>query len=328
MERNKNFQDEIARKIIIQVGLLTMLMCGGLLLVFGLEMMWAKSATLTTDYVVSMLLEVLGATCLSCVLMFTALYFVSRSVARKSLQPLHEALERERAFTSYASHEFRTPLAVLKGSMEVLIRKPRTEEEYRRKIRECISEVDSMNEMVEDLLTLTRVESGRRMLEWQSVGVSELLDDVVSRYAEQLISRGITVQVSAKPEELTVCTDRRALSTMLSNIISNAVKYCNERGTITIAAYQSEHAVTIRVVNTGNGIPRDELSQVFQQFYRGRETQQQHAKGFGLGLAIVKHFADMIGATVSIYSDAGQPTTVVLTVITSKNTKDTENIRS
>ncbi|MCR4583707.1 MAG: HAMP domain-containing histidine kinase [Prevotella sp.] len=315
MDRKKNFQDEIARKIIIQVGLLTMLMCVGLLLVFGLEMFWAKSATLTTGYVVRMLLEVLGATCISCLLMFTALYFVSRSVARKSLQPLHEALERERSFTSYASHEFRTPLAVLKGSMEVLIRKPRTEEEYRSKIRECISEVDAMNQMVEDLLTLTRVENGRRMLEQQEIDVKELLNDVVSHYAEQLISRNISVQVGSDPEDLVVHTDRRALNTIMSNLISNAVKYCNEGGSVTLTAWRADDAVNIRVVNTGSGIPRDELSQVFRQFYRGRDTQQHHVKGFGLGLAIVRHFADLIGARVSVSSDSGQPTMVLLTMM-------------
>ncbi len=318
MDSNKNFQNEIARKIIIQVGSLTLLMCVGLLLVFGLEMFWAQRATLTTDYVVRMLLEVLGAICLFCLLMFVALYFISRSVSRKSLQPLHDALARERAFTSYASHEFRTPLAVLKGSMEVLIRKPRTEAEYQKKIKECIGEVDAMNQMVEDLLTLTRVESGRRMLERQTIDVNELLNDVASRYAEPLISRNISIQVTTEPEGLTVSTDRRALNTIMSNIVSNAVKYCNPGGNITIASSQRDNAVSIRVVNTGDGIPREELSQVFHQFYRGRETQQRHVKGFGLGLAIVKHFADLIGATVSIDSDTGQPTQVVLTIFETK----------
>jgi len=318
MDRNRNFQNEIARKIIIQVGSLTMLMCVGLLVVFGLEMYWAKSATLTSDYVVRMLFEVLGATCLFCLLMFVALYFISRSVARKSLQPLHEALERERSFTSYASHEFRTPLAVLKGSMEVLIRKPRTEAEYRSKIQECISEVDAMNQMVEDLLTLTRVENGRRMLQRQNIDVYELLNDVASHYAEQLISRCISIHVSTEPEGLTVDTDRRALNTIMSNIVSNAVKYCNSNGTIRISSHKDANAVRIRVTNTGNGIPRDELPQVFHQFYRGSETQQRHVKGFGIGLAIVKQFADLIGASVSIESDTGQPTTVELTIFENK----------
>jgi len=87
---------------------------------------------------------------------------------------------------------------------------------------------------------------------------------------------------------------------------------------ITISACHRDNAVEIRVVNTGDGIPGDELSQVFDQFYRGREMQQRHVKGFGLGLAIVKLFADLIGADVSINSDTGQPTTVVLTIFNAK----------
>lgn len=314
MNEDRNFQNEIARKILLQVGLLTMLLCAGLLAVFGVEMYRASSTELTSGRVIRMLLEVLAATCVSCTLVFVALYFVSRSVARKSLQPLKDALERERSFTSYASHEFRTPLAVLRGSMEVLIRKPRTEAEYRARITECIGEVDAMNKMVEDLLTLTRVESGRRSLEAEPVVVADLLDDVTSRYAEQLIVRGIRIHIDVQPGVSTVTTDRRALATILGNLVSNAVKYCDDAGTITLSSYLRDGEVVITVTNTGHGIPRDELSSVFSQFYRGSDTARQRVKGFGLGLTIVRHFADLIGATVAIDSDHDRPTTVTLTL--------------
>lgn len=311
---NKNFQNEIARKIIIQVGLLTLFLCVGLLVVFALEMYWVANATLTTAYVIRMLIEVLVATCIFCLLVFVVLYFISRNVARKSLQPLHEALERERSFTSYASHEFRTPLAVLKGSMEVLIRKPRTETEYRTKITECIKEVDAMNKMVEDLLTLTRVESGRMTLKAKLINTADLLNDVISHHAEQLIQRNIHLHLDVQPEGLTLRTDNRAMTTILSNIISNAVKYCNDSGSINISSRRQDDATIIQVTNTGRGIPRHELDQVFKQFYRGSDAQQHRTKGFGLGLAIVHQFAEIIGATVTMESDSGQPTTITLTI--------------
>ena len=313
-DMNKNFQNEIARKIIIQVGLLTLFLCAGLLVVFALEMYWATNATLTTAYVIRMLVEVLAATCIFCLLMFVVLYFISRNVARKSLQPLHEALERERSFTSYASHEFRTPLAVLKGSMEVLIRKPRTETEYRAKITECIGEVDAMNQMVEDLLTLTRVGSGRMTLETKPTDMTDLLNDVISHHAEQLIQRNIHLHLDVQPGGSVLTTDYRAMTTILSNVISNAVKYCNDGGSIDITSRRQDNATMIQVTNTGRGIPRHELDHVFKQFYRGSDAQQHHTKGFGLGLAIVHQFAEIIGATVAMESDSGQPTTITLTI--------------
>lgn len=314
MKANKNFQNEIARKIIIQVGLLTLLLCFGLMAIFGLEIYWATSAILNTEYVIRMLLEILSATCVFCLLMFVALYFISRSVARKSLKPLHEALDRERSFTSYASHEFRTPLAVLRGSMEVLIRKSRSEAEYRAKIAECINEVDEMNQMVEDMLTLTRVESGRKSLKAEPVSIADLLNDIISHYAENLLLRGIHVSIDVRPNGSVVTTDRRALTTILNNIISNAVKYCNDLGSISIISYPQDKTVRIEVSNTGKGIQRNEISRVFNQFYRGTETAGKRIKGFGLGLAIVRQFADLIGATVTIISDSGQPTVVTLTL--------------
>lgn len=310
---HRSFQHEIARKIIIQVGSLTLLLCAGLIGVFALEVYWATQAELTTCYVVRMLLEILGVTCLFCTIVFVMLYFVSRNVAQQSLQPLHEALARERAFTSYASHEFRTPLAVLRGSMEVLIRKPRTEAEYRSKIQECIGEVDAMNRMVEDLLTLTRVESGRRSLQVQPVAVADMFNDILSQYAEQLIVRHIHIMVDVRPEGAVVQTDSRVLCTIMSNVVSNAVKYCNDGGSVSLESVRVADHIHIRVSNTGRGIAQAELSHVFDQFYRGADTQQR-VKGFGLGLAIVRQFADIIGAQVSIQSDVDQPTTITLSL--------------
>ncbi|MBQ8805673.1 MAG: HAMP domain-containing histidine kinase [Bacteroidaceae bacterium] len=313
MNRNKNFQNEIARKIIFQVGTLTLLLCMVLLAIFGLEMYKASNATLTTSYVAQMLFKVLCATCIICMLIFVALYYISRNVARKSLKPLHEALERERSFTSYASHEFRTPLTTLRGSLEVLIRKPRTENEIRTKIAECIDDIDAMNRMLEDMLTLTRVESGRTSLKNESIIVSDLMNEIISNHAEQLLSKNIHIDTTNTP--CTITTDHRALATILNNIVSNAVKYCNVGGSITISASCQENTVEINVSNTGPVIAHDELPHVFEQFYRGRNSSQQSAKGFGLGLTIVRQFADIIGANVTISSDINQLTVFTLTLI-------------
>lgn len=314
MNDNKKFQNEIARKVIIHVGLLTMVLCSLLMAVFDFEIHRATRTALTSERVVHMFGEVLIATVIFYALTLVALYFVSRSVAKKSLQPLKEALERELSFTSYASHEFRTPLSVLKGSMEVLIRKPRSQAEYEEKIKQCIGEVDKMSDMLDDLLTLTRVENGRMMLHDETISVADLLNSITSRHAEELLGRNIHISVQVCPEETTVKTDRVALTTIMSNIIGNAVKYCDEGGRVTISSQVTDGMVNIAVTNTGHGILREEIDLIWNKFYRGAEAGKQYIRGYGLGLPIIRHFSDLIGAYVTIDSDRDQPTTFALSL--------------
>ena len=304
MNDNKKFQNEIARKVIIHVGLLTMVLCSLLMAVFDFEIHRATRTALTSERVVHMFGEVLIATVIFYALTMVALYFVSRSVAKKSLQPLKEALERELSFTSYASHEFRTPLSVLKGSMEVLIRKPRSQAEYEEKIKQCIG----------DLLTLTRVENGRMMLHDETISVADLLNSITSRHAEELLGRNIHISVQVCPEETTIKTDRVALTTIMSNIIGNAVKYCDEGGRVTISSQVTDGMVNIAVTNTGHGIPREEIDLIWNKFYRGAEAGNQYIRGYGLGLPIIRHFSHLIGADVTIDSDRDQPTTFALSL--------------
>ena len=314
MNDNKKFQNEIARRVIIHVGLLTMVLCSLLMAVFDLEIYRATRTELTSERVIHMFGEVLIATVIFYVLTLVALYFVSRSVAKKSLQPLKDALERELSFTSYASHEFRTPLSVLKGSMEVLIRKPRSQSEYVEKIKQCIGEVDKMSDMLDDLLTLTRVENGRMMLHDETISVADLLNSITSHHAEELLGRNIHIGIRVCPEETTVKTDRVALSAIMSNIIGNAVKYCDNGGSITITSQVTDGMASIAVTNTGHGIPREEIDLIWNKFYRGAEAGNQYIRGYGLGLSIIRHFSDLIGASVTIDSDRDQPTTVTLSL--------------
>ncbi len=314
MKDNIKFQNEIARKVIIQVGLLTMVLCSLLMAVFDFEIHRATRTELTSDCVIHMFGEVLIATVIFYALTLIALYFVSRNVAKKSLQPLKEALERELSFTSYVSHEFRTPLAVLKGSMEVLIRKPRSQAEYQEKIQQCIGEVDKMSDMLEDLLTLTRVENGRMMLQDETINVADMLNSITSLHAEELLNHNIRISIQVSPEETMVKTDRLALTTIMSNIIGNAVKYCGEGGSITISSHVDDGMVKVAVTNTGRGIAREEIDLIWNKFYRGAETGNQYIRGYGLGLSIIRHFSNLIGAKVTIDSDRERPTTVTLSL--------------
>lgn len=242
------------------------------------------------------------------------LYELSETI-NQLLDRIEYAMEREKSFTSYASHEFRTPLSVLKGTMEVLIRRPRTEEEYKEKITACIKEVDKLNEMVEQLLILTRQEEGKHALTFAYHNVKSLLDISLCPFADRIADREIEVKTSVTPEDLSLYTDEYSLSIILKNLLSNAVKYTNKGGIIECKAYRDQNEIHIEILNSGHGIPQDELEKIFEKFYRSYSSTPSQIKGFGLGLPIVKRFCTLLDIDIQIMSEPGKETIVKLKIL-------------
>ena len=309
-KKQEALQNTIARKIIVQDGLCAVIPC----IVYAAWSLFTFHM-LTTGRIIHPLLWKIGLVVVQIivsVVIFYCLYLIARDVARQSIKPLQEALARERHFTSYASHELRTPLAVIKGSLEVLIRKPRTQEEYEKKIKENIGVVDNMNRMVDNMLT--RANSSHFQLHPTDVSIRELLYETCSAYSTQIIRRGIHIEMNITPEDITLHTDRNALGIIVSNLISNATKYCDEGGEIRLSARRQDGHTLIVFSNTRRGIPTEECEKVFDKFYRSISTGHQQVKGFGLGLAVVRRLAGLIGANVHFDSCPEGPTTVSVVI--------------
>lgn len=230
------------------------------------------------------------------------------------LDRIEYAIEREKSFTSYASHEFRTPLSVLKGTMEVLIRRPRNEAEYKEKITACIKEVDKLNDMVEQLLILTRYEEGRHSLNYDNYSLEDLINNSICLFGDVILNKKVDVKTSVFPKNVTVYTDEYSFSTILNNLVSNAVKYSDAEGTVEINTYQKYKQLVIEITNTGSGIPEEELEHVFEKFYRSYNSEHREIKGFGLGLPIVKRFCSLLNIEIDIKSEVGKITMVKLTI--------------
>lgn len=241
------------------------------------------------------------------------LYELSETI-NNLLDRIEYAIEREKSFTSYASHEFRTPLSVLKGTMEVLIRRPRSDEEYKEKINACIKEVDKMNDMVEQLLILTRYEEGKSALNYDYYSIEDIINNSICLFSDAVLSRNLDISTTVSPQNITVYTDEYSLSTILNNLISNAVKYCNDQGSINIQVYEETNVLVIEIKNTGHGIPKEELECIFDKFYRSYSSEKTEIKGFGLGLPIVKRFCSLLNIKMDITSELDQYTTVKLNI--------------
>ncbi len=238
------------------------------------------------------------------------LYTLSKTI-NDLLDRIENAVEREKQFTSDASHELRTPLTVLKGTLEVLIRKPRNQAEYEAKIKYGISEVNRLNNLVDQLLILARFENQIQSLKTEKVYLNALILDILTRYSLKMNAKKISVNHSFS-KEYYIQSDNYLVSIIISNIISNAIKYSNENGVIFISLSQNENTIICTISDNGIGISKEDLNKILNPFYRSNPTHHPDIKGSGLGLSIVKRLADLLNIQFEIQSEINKGTTVVL----------------
>ncbi|CAN1493287.1 BaeS Signal transduction histidine kinase [Flavobacteriaceae bacterium] len=229
------------------------------------------------------------------------------------LDRIQNAVEREKQLTSDASHELRTPLAVIKGTLEVLIRKPRNQTEYLEKINFCISEVDRVNNLVSQLLLLARFENQKQNIKHEEVSLNAIFLDVLSRYSDKIKNKGITVKHHFS-EDYIIKSDTYLISIVIGNLISNALKYSNENGEISIDLSNDDSTIIVSIFDNGIGISKDNINRVFDPFFRSEPNDRPEVKGTGLGLSIVRRICILLDVDIKISSVENIGTKVILRI--------------
>jgi signal transduction histidine kinase len=238
------------------------------------------------------------------------LYVLSKTI-NDLLDRIENAVEREKQFTSDASHELRTPLTVLKGTLEVLIRKPRSQEEYEEKINYSISEVNRLNNLVDQLLLLARFENQNQSLKIEKVYLNALILDTLTLYSSKINTKKVNVKYLFS-DNYYINSDNYLVSIIISNIVSNAIKYSNENGEISILLSQKNGKTICSISDNGIGIAKADLDKIFNPFYRSNPTNHPEIKGSGLGLSIVKRIAQLLHIEFEIQSEVNRGSTVIL----------------
>jgi two-component system phosphate regulon sensor histidine kinase PhoR len=226
---------------------------------------------------------------------------------------LRQLEEVRREFVANVSHELRTPLSIFHGYVENLIDAPSMPRKEQMEVFEVLRKHSRrLNALLEDLLTLARLESRQEKLVCVSMELPALLRAVAGDWSQKLAAKKLTLKVDA-PEDLPhVTADPQRLEQVLHNLLENAVKYTESGGGIQLRARALPGEMEVCVEDTGLGIPPADLPHIFERFYRADKARSREMGGTGLGLSIVKHIIQLHGGSVTADSKYGKGTTIAL----------------
>ncbi len=219
-----------------------------------------------------------------------------------------------RDFISNVSHELRTPLASLKALTETLQNGALSDPEAGPRFLESIAtEVDALTQMAQELLDLSRIESGQVALDLAPLAPKKLLVSAADRMKMQAERAGLTLQIECPDDLPNVRADQARLEQVLVNLIHNAVKFTWPGGEVTLLAEATQDGVRFGVRDTGIGIPADDIPRVFERFYRVDKSRA--GGGTGLGLSIARHIVEAHGGKIWVESEEGRGSTFFFTIL-------------
>jgi two-component system, OmpR family, sensor kinase len=219
---------------------------------------------------------------------------------------IESAFSQQVRFTADASHELRTPVAVILSHAELALDKPRPIEELRETIETCRRSALRMRSLIESLLTLARFDSGEVKLESRSFDLARTVGDAIALIRPLADKRRITFQIDLAPATATGDPDR--IAQVITNLLTNAIRYNQDQGVVTVTLQSLPTETVVSVTDTGIGIPPEHLAHIFERFYRVDNSRSRKDGGVGLGLAICKSIVTAHGGQISVSSHLNRGT--------------------
>jgi heavy metal sensor kinase len=230
------------------------------------------------------------------------------------LERIDRSFEGMRRFVADASHELRTPVAVIRGEADVALSNPRSQAEYRESLSIILDESRRLSLLVDDLLNLARADAGRVKLRTQSFYWNDLLPECCRAMQSLAAARGIALTCGEMPADVPFEGDEELLRRMTLNLLDNAIRYTPAGGRVWAELEARDGGMMLRVADTGIGIPPEAAPHVFERFFRADKARSRESGGFGLGLAIVKWIAESHHGAVELSSQPGEGSIFTVTL--------------
>ena len=229
------------------------------------------------------------------------------STLNEMIERLQDSFEQIRQFTSDVSHELRTPLAILMGEMELALRSPKQNVQYKETIMSALEEVTRLSKVVQSLLEISRAETGQVKIDFLPLNVSDTIRDIAEDMQILAEEKGIKLE-SIIEDNIIIMADYVRIHQTLINVIDNSIKYNRPNGSVLVRMQTDSQCAVIRISDTGVGIPDDCLEHIFDRFFRVDKARSRDVDGTGLGLAIVKWIVESHHGTIEVESQLGKGT--------------------
>lgn len=227
-------------------------------------------------------------------------------------ESIHLEEEKKREFLENVSHELRTPLSYVKGYTQAILDGVISNKEEELKYLQLISrETLRMQHLVADLMELTKTDHNQVQLQSSPIAFAQFIEDFVVKYEQVLANKKLKLQLQLDPEPI-IMADERKMEQILQNIIDNAIQYTDVNGMITVVLQQNKDHCELTIADTGCGIPKQDLPNIMNRFYRVNKARSRSNGGSGLGLSIVKKLVELQKGVITIDSKEGIGTKVIL----------------
>ncbi|WP_138493645.1 sensor histidine kinase [Paenibacillus pinistramenti] len=241
--------------------------------------------------------------------MLGVIYVVSRYFANRSIKPVKEAFEKQKRFIGDASHELKTPLAVINTNADVLLANGEdTVNEQAKWVHHIKSETERMKTLTNDLLYLTEMDDARERTIQVPFNLSEAVESVILTMEAVIFEKDLVMDYRIEPG-LSVTGSSEQMKQVVMILLDNAAKYSNPKGSINIALERQKGHILLSVSNTGPGIPADHLDKIFDRFYRVDASRSRQKGGYGLGLAIARSIVEQHKGKIYARSVPNETTT-------------------
>ncbi len=233
-----------------------------------------------------------------------------------ALEEVKKISKRKSDFVSSVSHEIRTPLTSIKGYAAILLagKLGALPEEIQSRLEKINRHSDELVHMVNDLLDISRIESGKVEIKKETLSLKAIADKIADLFSEQFKTKGISFSGNIPDDCQEILADRSQIERVFINLVGNALKFTPQNGKIEINASRANKIIQINVKDSGFGIPQDAQENIFEEFFRVDNTINQEVKGTGLGLTLVKHIIEAHQGRIWVKSKVGEGSTFSFTL--------------
>ncbi|MGB9766635.1 MAG: ATP-binding protein [Sulfurihydrogenibium sp.] len=227
------------------------------------------------------------------------------------LDRIEQLVKTLKETTESIAHDLKTPIARIRSATENLLMKNNLSKECSNLLVNIIEETNSLTQMIEDLLTLSKLESGTFQLQKEKVNLSNIVKKLYNLFKDYAAIKSVDLRLKIQ-DEIYIYANEKYISRAIANLIDNAIKFNKENGYVNIELYQEEQGVILKIEDSGIGIPEDKLEKIFEKFYRVDESRGVYS-GSGLGLSLVKAILLQHDASINVISKEGEGTTIIIT---------------